>query len=101
MPIACDTPLQELLIDSALRLRLRFASFVVASARKGVLFSYASDIHEGYRKAARYVDGILKGAKPADMPIEQPARFELVVNLRTGRAADAGAFRRAVPVPRR
>jgi len=55
-------------------------------AREGALVAYGPLIPEHYVMAARYVDRILKGAKPANLPVEQPARFELVVNLKTAKA---------------
>jgi len=52
----------------------------------GGLLSYAANFPEQYRRAADFVDKILRGAKPAEIPIEQPTKFELVINLITARA---------------
>jgi putative ABC transport system substrate-binding protein len=76
---------RDLLFESAVRLRIPFTSFIVTRTPTGVLFAYAASLKEMHRRAAYYVDRILKGAAPGDLPMEQPTTFELVVNLKTAR----------------
>jgi putative ABC transport system substrate-binding protein len=79
--------LRQEIVDQAKRLRIPAISSLQAGfADVGGLATYGPNAYETYRYAAGYVDRILKGAKPADMPLEQPSSFELVLNLRTARA---------------
>jgi putative ABC transport system substrate-binding protein len=72
--------------EMALKNRLPAASLVRELAEAGFLLTYGADIRDLYRRSAAFVDKIFKGAKPADLPIEQPTKFELVINLKTAKA---------------
>ena len=57
-----------------------------SSAEQGVLMSFSPSVDEQYQRAASYIDRILRGAKPADLPVEQPTKFQLIVNMKTAKA---------------
>ena len=73
-------------IDHAGQRRLPAVFGVSQFVEAGGLLAYGPSFADGYRRAAPYVDRILKGAKPGDLPIEQPTKFELVINLKTAKA---------------
>jgi putative ABC transport system substrate-binding protein len=77
---------QRRILNLALGARLPTIFFVRQIAEDGGLMSYGPNPLENYRRAATYVDKILKGAKPQDRPIERPTKIELVINLKTARA---------------
>jgi putative ABC transport system substrate-binding protein len=72
--------------DLAVKHRLPTMGWFDGMVDAGILMSYNPSITEQYRRAAYFVDRILKGAKPADLPVEQPTRFDLTINLRTAKA---------------
>ena len=74
------------IIDFALKRRLALVGSQRGWAQAGALMTYASSLRDSSRQAAVYVDKILKGANPADLPIQQPTKFELVINLKTAKA---------------
>jgi len=74
------------LVDLAARMRLPGIFPEREFAEAGGLMAYGVNVPANFRRAATYVDKILKGAKPADLPVEQPMRFELVINLKTAKA---------------
>jgi len=73
-------------LDLALKHRLPAIGPASLLPREGGLMSYSGAQNDTYRRAAFYIDRILKGAKPADLPVEQPTRYELIVNLKTAKA---------------
>jgi putative tryptophan/tyrosine transport system substrate-binding protein len=80
------TAARQLLAELATKYRLPTMFAVRDHVEAGGLMSYGPDYSELVRRGAVYVDKILKGAKPADLPVEQPTKFELVINLKTAKA---------------
>ena len=76
---------QKLITNLAAKTRLPTMWAQAEFVATGGLMSYGADEIEPYRRAAALVDKILKGAKPADLPVEQPTKFELVINLKTAK----------------
>jgi putative tryptophan/tyrosine transport system substrate-binding protein len=78
--------LHDLIITLAARHKLPAIYYRRYFVSSGGLMSYGYDIVDHFRRAAGYVDRILKGEKPADLPVQVPAKYELVINLRTAKA---------------
>jgi putative tryptophan/tyrosine transport system substrate-binding protein len=78
-------PNLQLIANFALKSRMPSVYTSRRSVEAGGLMSYGYDQVDHYRRAAWYVDRILKGTKPADLPVEQPTKFELVINLKTAK----------------
>ncbi len=74
------------IVDLAAKHRLPSMSVAREFVELGGLIAYGASITDSIRRAAIYVDKILRGAKPADLPVEQPTKFELVINLKTAKA---------------
>ena len=74
------------IIDLAVQLQIPSITINRQFAARGLLMAYGADFRDMQRRTAAYVDRILKGVKPADLPVERPTRFELIVNLKTARA---------------
>jgi ABC-type uncharacterized transport system substrate-binding protein len=76
---------QKRIVGFALKSRLPSMYFYREAVDAGALMYYGADLADSYRRVATYVDKILKGANPADLPVEQPTKFELVINLKTAK----------------
>ena len=77
---------RELIATLAVRHKLPAVYFERSFVAAGGLISYGPDFIDQYRRAADYVDRILKGEKPADLPVQAPTKFELSINLKTAKA---------------
>jgi putative ABC transport system substrate-binding protein len=84
--VLSDPPVRRLIIDLAAMYRLPALYGEVMFARDGGLIAYGVDRADQFQRAATYVDRILKGEKPSDLPVQQPTKFEFVINLRTAKA---------------
>jgi putative ABC transport system substrate-binding protein len=78
--------LRHEIADAALRHRLPTMANATQFAQAGMLMSYGPNLEDEWRRAAVYVDKILNGAVPGDLPVEQPTAFEFVINLKTAEA---------------
>ena len=87
-PGSVNTAHPKLIADLAAKYRLPAIFDREDFIASGGLMSYGPDRAEGYRRAATYVDKILKGTKPADLPVEQPMKFEFIINLKAAKQID-------------
>jgi putative ABC transport system substrate-binding protein len=72
-------------VELAVKSRLPAIYYTAEWVEAGGLMTYGASITDLFRRAATYVDKILKGAKPADLPVEQPTKFEFIINLKTAK----------------
>jgi putative tryptophan/tyrosine transport system substrate-binding protein len=77
---------REQIGDAARQYRVPTVAHEDVYARAGALLSYGVDVNTVFVRAAEYTDKILRGAKPADLPVEQPTKFRLIINLKTAKA---------------
>jgi putative ABC transport system substrate-binding protein len=85
-PIDIDTEALREVAKLAIRHGLATFATFRAYTQQGLLASFSGSVDEQYQRAALYIDKIVRGAKPADLPVEQPSKFELVVNVKTAKA---------------
>jgi putative ABC transport system substrate-binding protein len=83
---ACCRIAPHRLVDLAMKVQLPIISDFPVFAKAGALFTFGIEESDVVRRTAYFVDRILRGAKPADLPVEQPTKFSLLINLRTAKA---------------
>ena len=86
MPTSYALRQQAVVVSLAARYKLPAVHFNRDQVSSGGLISYGADFTDLYRRAASYVDRVLKGEKPAEMPVQAPNKYELVINLKTAKA---------------
>jgi putative ABC transport system substrate-binding protein len=86
MPDPFTTGHRAPIISAAARNKVPAVYFLSTFARDGGLLSYGPDQVDNFRRAATYVDRVLRGARPAELPVQFPTKFEMVVNLKTAKA---------------
>ena len=86
MPDSFTDANREEIVSLAARYHLPAVYAYRFFAERGGLLSYGADLSDNFRRAADYVDRVLKGEKPADLPVQAPTKFELVINLKTAKA---------------
>jgi len=91
MPVVVNSVNRELIIALAAKHRAPTVYPYAYFVRSGGLLSYGIDVTDLYRRAASYVDRILKGEKPADLPVQNPTKYELAINLKTAKALGLNA----------
>jgi putative ABC transport system substrate-binding protein len=79
---------RKLIIELAARHRLPAIYGIFSTAAEGGLIYYSVDVLDQFRRAAGYVDQILRGTKPADLPVQQPTKFSMTINAKTAKALD-------------
>jgi len=87
-PDTFTTANHKLVVEVAARNQLPAIAAFQYFAAAGALISYGPDVVDQFRRAASYVDRILRGEKPGDLPVQQPTKFELILNLKTAKALD-------------
>ena len=86
LPDSFNTAHSDVIIAAATRHRLPLMGIGAPWTRAGALMSYSFDTVDLFAQAASYIDRILKGANPADLPVQQPTKYSLIINLKTAKA---------------